>query len=137
MEASEFDLFFNKQYNLVYGCFRKQLPKMPRIKAAKHPSVIKKFDYARLVTELWGTSISDDNEEDQTLKKTIAKCSYGVLEKQVNKKVKSKIFDTYEDAKFFQLTYGGEITFIKQYEQTTTYWEVSALDKDVDHAEFS
>jgi hypothetical protein len=136
VEASEFDLFLNKQFNLVYGCFLRQLPEMPSIKAVKHPSVIKKVDYARLVTELWGTRISDDNEEDQVLKKTIANCSYGMLEKLVNKKVKSKIFDTYENAKFFQIKYGGDITFIKQYEQTTTYGEVSALDKDVDDAEF-
>ena len=53
VEASEFDLFFNKQYNLVYGCFLKQLPLLPTIRAVKHPSVIKKVDYARLVTELW------------------------------------------------------------------------------------
>ncbi len=26
VEASEFDLFFNKQHSLVYGCLRKQLP---------------------------------------------------------------------------------------------------------------
>ena len=110
---------------------------MPTIRAVKHPSVIKKVDYARLVTELWGTKISEDLEEDHILKKTIANCSYGMLEKQVNKKVKSKIFDTYEDAKFFQIKYGGDITFIKQYEQTTTYREVSALDKDVEDAEMS
>ena len=79
---------------------------------------MKKVDYARLVTELWGTSISDDNEEDQSL---IANCSYGTLEKQLSKTVKSKIFDTYEDAKFSQVKYGGEITFIKQYEQPTTH----------------
>ena len=84
-----------------------------------------------------GTRISDDNEEDQSLKKTIANCSYGMLEKQLNKKVKSKIFDTYEDAKFFQVKYGGDITFIKQYEQTTTYKEVSILDKGVEEAEMS
>ena len=44
--------------DLVHGWFLKQLPKMPSIKAAKHPSVIKKGDYARLATELSGTSIS-------------------------------------------------------------------------------
>ena len=120
MEAPEFDVFFNKQYNLVYGCFSKELPTLPTIKAVKRPSVIKKVDYAKLVTELWGTTISDDSEEDQTLKKTIANCSYGSLEKQINKKVKSNIFDSYEDAEYVQLKYGGDVTFIKQYEQTTT-----------------
>ena len=88
------------------------------------------------MTELWSTPISDNSSEDQSLKKTIANCSYGMLEKQINKTVKSKIFDAYEDAKFFQLEYGGDITFIKQYEQTTTYKEVSSLDKGVEDAEF-
>ena len=37
VDASEFDLFFNKQYNLVYGCFLKQVLKMPTIRAVKHP----------------------------------------------------------------------------------------------------
>ena len=119
VEAHEFDLFFNKRFNLVYGHFLKQLPSLPAIKAVKHPSVVKKVDYAKLVSELFSTKISDDKEEDQTLKKTIANCSYGVLEKQVSKKVKSRIFDSYEEAKFFQLKYGGEITFVKQYEQTS------------------
>ena len=93
VEASEFDLFFNKKYNLVYGCFLKQLSQ-PTVKAVKHPSVMKKVDYAKLVTELWSTPISDSASEDQSLKKTIANCSYGMLEKQINKKVKSKIFDS-------------------------------------------
>ena len=39
-----------------------------------------------------------------------------MLEKQINRTQKSNIFDTYEDAKFFQIKYGGDITFIKQYE---------------------
>ena len=54
VEATEFDLFFNKQFTLVYGCFLKQLPTLPTIRAVKHPSVVKKVDYARLVTELFG-----------------------------------------------------------------------------------
>ena len=74
----------------MYGCFLKQLSR-PTVKAVKHPSVIKKVDYAKLVTELWSTPISDNSSEDQSLKKTIANCSCGMLEKQINKKVKSKI----------------------------------------------
>ena len=52
VEAPEFDLFFNKQLTLVSGCFLKQLPTLPTIRAVEHPSVVKKVDYARLVTEL-------------------------------------------------------------------------------------
>ena len=137
VEATEFDLFFNMRYNLVYGCVLKQLPTLPTIRAVKDPSVIKKLDYANSVTDLWGTTLSGDDKEDQKLKKTIANCSYGMLEKQISKKVKSKIFDVYEHTKFFQLKYGGDITFIKAYEQKTTYKEVSSLNKGVKDAEFN
>jgi hypothetical protein len=40
-----------------------------------------------------------------------------MLDKQINRTQKSKTLDTYEDAKFFQIKYGGDITFIKQYEE--------------------
>ncbi|MFM7987280.1 MAG: hypothetical protein ACKPKO_49000, partial [Candidatus Fonsibacter sp.] len=72
----------------------------------KHPNIIKKVSYRSLVEELWRTPISDDPEGDAVLKKTIANCNYGMLEKQINRTQKSNIFDTYEDAKFFQLKYG-------------------------------
>ena len=42
VEASTFDLFFNKEYNLCYGYFLKQLKQRPEIKAAKRPRTIKK-----------------------------------------------------------------------------------------------
>ncbi|MFM7981981.1 MAG: hypothetical protein ACKPKO_21950, partial [Candidatus Fonsibacter sp.] len=67
----------------------------------KHPSIIKKVSYISLVEEIWRTPISDDPDEDAVLQKTIANCNYGMLEKQINRTQKSKIFDTYEDAKFF------------------------------------
>jgi len=118
VEAKELDLFFNKRYCLCYGLFLKQLGK-PTIHAVKHPSVIKKVSYLQMVEELWKTPISDDPEEDAKLKKTIANCNFGMLEKQINKTVKSKIFDSYEDAKWFQVKYGGSIRIIKQYEERT------------------
>ena len=102
VEVTEFDLLFNKRYNLCYGLFLKQLKRKPKVHLVKHPSVIKKVNYRGLVEELWKTPISDDPEEDQVLKKTIANCNYGMLEKQFNRTQKSKLFDTYEDAKFFQ-----------------------------------
>ena len=132
VEASSFDLFFNKKYNLCYGYFLKQLKNCQEIKAVKHPSIIKKVSYRSLVEELWRTPISDDPEEDAVLKNTIANCNYAMLEKQINRTQKSKIFDTYEDAKFFQLKYGGDITFIKQYEERSGWRTESVLDQGVD-----
>ena len=82
--------------------------------------------------ELWKTHISDDPEEDQVLKKTIANCNYGMLEKQINRTRKSKLFDTYEDAKFFQTQYGGEITFIKQYEVKEGGWNEEGDEMTID-----
>ena len=121
VEANSFDLFVNKKYNLCYGYFLKQLRQRHSIKSVKHPSIVKQVSYNNIIEELWKTPISDDPEEGQVLKKTIANCNYGMLEKQFNRTQKSKIFDTYEDAKFFQLKYGGTITFIKQYEERSEW----------------
>jgi len=119
---------------LCYGYFLKQLKQSHAIRAAKHPSIIKKVSYKDLVEELWKTPISDDPEEGSVLKKTIANCNYGMLKKQINRTQKSKIFDTYEDAEFVQLKYGGNITFIKQYEERSEWKTESPLDQGVEDA---
>ncbi|MFM7984865.1 MAG: hypothetical protein ACKPKO_36650, partial [Candidatus Fonsibacter sp.] len=137
VEANTCDLFFNTRYNLCHGYFMKQMQQRQVIKhvheiqAVKHPSIINKVSYRSLVEELWTTPISDDPEEDAVLKKTIANCNYGVLEKQINRTQKSNIFDTYEDAKFFQLKYGGDINFIKQYEERSEWKTESPLDQGI------
>ena len=104
VEAKEFDMYFNKRYNQCYGYFLKQPnSEFKKIHAVKHPSVIKKVNYMQMVEELWKTPISDDPIEDAALKKIIANTNFGMLEKQFNKNVKSTLFDTYEDAKWFQV----------------------------------
>ena len=100
------------------------------IHAVKHPSVIKKVNYKQMVHELWKTPISDNKEEDAALKKIID-TNFGMLEKQFNKNVKSTLFDTYEDAKWFQVKYGGTITLIKQYEEKETWKYESPLDRGI------
>ena len=57
-----------------------------------------------------------------------------MLEKQINQSQKSNIFDTYEDAKFFQLKYGGNVTFIQQYEERSEWKTESPLDQGVEGA---
>ena len=71
--------------------------------------------------KLLNTPISDDPEEDAVLKNTIANGNYGMLEKHINRTQQSKIFDTYEDAKFFQIKNGGNVTFINQYEERSEW----------------
>jgi hypothetical protein len=132
VEANSFDLLFSKKYNLCYGYFLKQLKQRHTIKAVKHPSINKKVNCRGLVEELWKTPISDDPEEDSVLKKTTANCNYGMLEKQINKTQKSNIFDTYEDAEFFQLKYASSITFTKQYEERSEWKADNLLDQGVE-----
>ncbi|MFM7978330.1 MAG: hypothetical protein ACKPKO_03360, partial [Candidatus Fonsibacter sp.] len=55
------------------------------------------------------THINDDREEGQVLDNMIANCNYGMMEKQINRTQKSKLFDTYEEAKFYHIKYGGAI----------------------------
>ena len=139
VEVGSFDLFFNRRYNLCYGSFLKDAKEKKSnsflIHMVKHPSLVKRVNYQRLVEDLWKTSISEHHEEDVILKKTILNTNFGMLEKQVNRNQRSKLFDSYEEALFFQKKYGGTITFIQQYEDVKGEHEVSQLDKDVDEAE--
>ena len=67
----------------------------------KHPSITKKVNYKDMVDELWKKKLSENREEDQLLKKTVVNVSFGVMEKQTNKAQKSKLFDSFEEAKFY------------------------------------
>ena len=101
-------LFFSKSTNLVYGQFLKDFPDA-RILAVKKPSFIRKVRYADVVRELYEAFVSLQSEEDKHVKKQIANCIIGLLEKHINKNHKSYIFETYQEAKFYQARYGGTI----------------------------
>jgi hypothetical protein len=91
------------------------------IVAVKQPSFVKKVNYKQVVEDLWKTQISDDAEEDILIKKRIANCNYGMMEKGVNRNQSSHIFDSYSEAKFYQIQYGGVIDYIRQYEEVPIY----------------
>ena len=67
--------------------------------------------------ELHESKISDIDCEDVYLKKTIANTNLGILEKGVNRAQASKMFDTLEEAQYYQAKYGGLITFISKNEE--------------------
>ena len=92
------------------------------------------MNYRGLIEELWRTPISDDPEKEAVLKNTIANCNYGMLQKQTNRTQKSKIFDAYEDAEFVHIKYGGNITFIKQYEERSEWRTESPFDQGIEDA---
>ncbi len=141
VEVGHFDLFFNRHYNLCYGTFLKEIKEKKsqhfKVHMVKHPSVVKRVGYRKLAEELWKTYISEDPAEDAILKKTIMNTNFGMLEKQVNKNQKSKLFDSYEEALFFQKKYGGTITFIQQYEDVEGELQANQLDKGLEDAEMA
>ena len=111
-------MFLNKHHNLCYGQF---LTQDVYIVAVTQPSFVKKVNYQQVVDYLWKTQISDDAEEDMLIKKRIANCNYGMMEKGVNRNQSSYIFDSYSEAKFYQIQYGGVINYIRQYEDVPIY----------------
>ena len=98
----------------------------------KHPSITKKVNYKDMVDELWKKKLSENREEDQLLKKTVVNVSFGVMEKQTNKAQKSKLFDSFEEAKFYDEKFGGTINFINQYKEIETDTGIDSIDRDVD-----
>ena len=86
----------------------------------KSASLVKPVNYAKLVEDLWKKEIRDKKEEDNMIKKTVANTNFGMLEKGINKSQRSFIFTTYEECKYYQAQYGGEISVIKQHEEKIT-----------------
>ena len=64
-------------------------------------------------------------------KKTIANTVIGLLGKSINKNTKSKIFTDLATATHYQAKYGGDITEMKQYQDTTTQF-INPLEHGID-----
>ena len=105
-------LFFNKQYNLIYGMFLEEFIDEVEILYFKKPSSIYEVDYKSIVENLWKTNISNNLGEDIKVKKLISNVNIGLLEKGTNKSQKSLVFDTLSEALYHQNLYGGRINKI-------------------------
>ena len=120
------NLFFNKRYCLVYGKYLKHFlddvdfnkveNNQVEILIYTEPSFIKDVDYSKIVTNLFNTHFTDDAELDKFIKKIIANVNCGLLEKAVNKRKSSKIFENAGEALYYQDTYGGTISVLKRRE---------------------
>ena len=110
------NLFFNKRYCLVYGKYLKHFLDDVDILIYTEPSFIKDVDYSKIVTNLFNTHFTDDAELDKFIKKIIANVNCGLLEKAVNKRKSSKIFENAGEALYYQDTYGGTISVLKRRE---------------------
>ena len=78
---------------------------------------MKKVKYEQLVKELFETSMSSDAEEDKYWKKLVANVNFGLLEKGQDKVQKSKIFNTLEEVRYHQETYGGKVSILKRFQE--------------------
>ena len=117
VEVYEGNMFFNKKNNLIYGKFlRKMVENEVKLKIIcyKQPCYIHKVDYSKVVNDLWDTYISDDVEEDKSLKKKVANINFGMLEKSKNTSQRTKIFNSLKEACYYQGQYGGKIIAIQR-----------------------
>ena len=67
---------------------------------------------------MFETQISDKEFENKYLQKLIAVVNFGMLEKGINKHQRSFLFETREEAQYYQAQYDGQISIIRKYEET-------------------
>ena len=130
VKACQGNIFFNKKFNLVYGKHLKQLISrgvVVKILFYKKPSHIHKVKYKRAIDDLYRANMSDDREEDNKIKKTLANIAFGMLEKSFNRKTVSRMFDGIKEALHHQKKYGGKIYVMDEVEMEK-YWEWRELD---------
>ena len=133
VEVYEGNMFFNKKINLIYGKFlRKMVENGVKLKIIcyKQPCYLHKVDYSKVVNDLWDTYISDDIEEDKSLKKKVANINFGMLEKSKNTSQRTKIFNSLKEACYYQGQYGGKIIAIQR--ETVTMESYGDGDGDDD-----
>ena len=100
------------------------------ILAFKQPSFIKSINTKDIIDTLWDTEISNDLEEDKGIKKLIANVNFGLLEKSNNKVQKSKIYETLDEAKYYQEQFGGRINILSKFHEE---FEIDDYDMGTDN----
>ena len=130
VKACQGNIFFNKKFNLVYGKHLKQLISrgvVVKILFYKKPSHLHKVKYKKAIDDLYRAEMSNDKEEDNKIKKTLANIGFGLLEKSFNRKTVSRMFDGIKEALHHQKRYGGRIYVMDDVEMEK-YWEWRELD---------
>ena len=80
----------------------------------KQPHFIHKVDYKSIIDQLGGQLISDDADEDKSIKKLIANVIFGLLEKGTNRSQRSFVFDDVSEAVSLQAHVGGKLNMISR-----------------------
>ena len=139
VKACQGNIFFNKKFNLVYGKHLKQLigrGVVVKILFYKKPSHLHKVKYKKAIDDLYRANMSDDREEDNKIKKTLANIAFGMLEKSFNRKTVSKMFDGIKEALNHQKKYGGKIYRTGDCERAknTQKYRTKQLDQHTSHS---
>ena len=134
VKACQGNIFFNKKFNLVYGKHLKQLISrgvVVKMLFYKKPSHLHKVKYKKAIDDLYRANMSDDREEDNKIKKTLANIAFGMLEKSCNRKTVSRMFDGIKEALNHQKKYGGKIYVMDEAEmEISREWKTSDVDYD-------
>ena len=130
IRTSKTSLFLSKTHNIVYGMFLNQFADEFEILAYKEPSFLKPINTKAMIEALWKEELSPDHEEDKALKKLIANVNFGLLEKSTNKVQKSKMYDTLDEAKYYQERIGGKISVLSKF---TEDFEIDDHDVGTDN----
>ena len=137
VKACQGNIFFNKKFNLVYGKHLKQLISrgvIVKILFYKKPSHIHKVKYKKAIDDLYRANMSDDREEDNKIKKTLANIAFGMLEKSFNRKTVSRMFDGIKEALHHQKKYGGKIYVMDEEEmEISREWKTINIFYDDKH----
>jgi len=104
-------ILFRNIYNRCYGYKLNRISKSVKYEILyyRKPSSLQPSNSIELVNNLYDTKISNDEENDIGLKKSIVNITLGKLEKKKNKKRITKIFKNYDEACYYQSKYGGKI----------------------------
>jgi thymidine kinase len=128
VKPRELSLMFPRSPSLCYGKYLKHFDDV-KIVAFNDPSFVKPVNFKKIVDKLYKATISEDDDENVNLMKLIANVNIGMLEKNQNKKTKSFIYDTLEEARQKQQEYGGKISVVSK---LMTVLARNPLDEDID-----
>ena len=104
-------ILFRNIYNRCCGYKLNRIPKEIKYEILyyRKQSALQVSNSKELVNNLWNKKISNIEQNDITLKKSIVNIVLGKLEKRKNKKSITKLFKNYDEAFYYQSKYGGTV----------------------------
>jgi len=111
-------ILFGSVYSISYGYKLMNLNDniQYQIISFCRPSNVVKSNNKKIIDELYKCKISEDEDEDIYLKKSIVNINTGIIEKKYNTNQLTKIFKYEREAKYYSYLYGGSVHAMKDIE---------------------